>query len=205
MDTLFAVRNALRVLGRRLEERGTSLDVVIVGGAALMLGGHHQRPSEDVDVLAVVDGEQWSGPRPLPEDLVRDVRTIGMALGLPVDATHGQDWFNAGPAMLIQMILPDGMPDRCTTEQFHALTVRVPHRKDLIALKLLSASGMTLRRRREVDLTDLRTLQPTPDEWAHAISFSLRWNGLPDAFEVDLLPTLQELGARDAIAAWRAS
>jgi hypothetical protein len=74
------------------------------------------------------------GAVPLPPDLVAAAAEIGALFGLP-DA-----WLNPGPTDLLDDGLPDGYEQRLETQMFDALTVHVPGRVDLIALKLLAAS-----------------------------------------------------------------
>ena len=63
------LEGALRALGRPLADRGEAHTVVAIGGGALALRGLIPRPTEDIDLVAIVrDGELFTA-EPLPTSL----------------------------------------------------------------------------------------------------------------------------------------
>jgi hypothetical protein len=49
-----SLREALELIGAYLEDRGESLEVVGIGGSALLLLGMIERPTQDLDLVAEV-------------------------------------------------------------------------------------------------------------------------------------------------------
>lgn len=54
-----SLREALRALGEVLADRGLVHDVAVIGGGALLLSGHIERPTKDLDIVARVIGDTW--------------------------------------------------------------------------------------------------------------------------------------------------
>jgi len=111
------LRDALTALGELLVDRGETYDIVVIGGGALLLGGHIERPTKDLDVLARIEGDRWLSAQPLPDALRAAVADVGDAFGL------ARDWLNCGPTSLLAGGLPDGFPERLSIERFDALTL----------------------------------------------------------------------------------
>ena len=62
-----SLRDALIVLGDVLADRGLAFDLVIVGGGALLLSGQISRATNDLDVVARIEGEDaWVRAAPPP-------------------------------------------------------------------------------------------------------------------------------------------
>jgi len=95
-----SLREALTVLGEILNDRGLAHDIVVVGGGALLLSGHIDRPTKDLDVVARVENDKWTLAEPMPADLVEAVKDVAAALDL------APDWLNAGPTSLLEGGLP---------------------------------------------------------------------------------------------------
>jgi hypothetical protein len=87
-----ALESAVTALGDVLEQRGLAYDVVLIGGAALLLRGVIARPTKDVDLLGerLPSGEIVALDR-LPDPLARAVADVGRTFGL------APDWVNVGP------------------------------------------------------------------------------------------------------------
>lgn len=185
---------ALELLGKTLQARQVRLELVVIGGGALMLEGIIQRPSDDLDVVARREGDAWVSAEPFPEPVQRAVREVGQALGLSVAPTHEKDWLNAGPDVLRRRgMLPAGFFERLSTRSFDALTVHVASRIDLIHLKLLAATAADRGRRTHVDVQDLKQLAPSREELLSAARWVRDLDGRLDVVEVDLMPVLRRL------------
>jgi hypothetical protein len=130
----------LDALGQILEEQGLAADLVVIGAGALLLRGEIVRPTGDLDVVARVENGELEASQPFPEPLVRAVRRVGAALGLPYVPRDEKDWLNAGPSYLTTIGLPQGFEDRLTLRTYGSLTIRIAARIDLIAFKFFAAS-----------------------------------------------------------------
>jgi hypothetical protein len=178
------LREALTTLGELLEERSLSYEIVVIGGASLLLLGLIARPTADVDVLAWWNSGKHEKADGLPPELQAAVAEVGDALQL------GPRWLNTGPADLIDFGLPDGFEARTSVERFAALAVHLPARVDLISFKLYAvvdhgSSGK--------HMDDLRDLEPTSDELLDAARW-IRTHDPSDGLAVELLGALQFFG-----------
>jgi hypothetical protein len=126
---------ALQALGDVLGSRGHAFDLVVVGGAALLLRGVVSRPTKDGDVV----GERRPDgsiarldalPPPLAQAAIDVARAYGLA----------DDWLNLGPASLLDGPLPTGFAERLSPVAFGALRLWIAGREDLVALKLWAAA-----------------------------------------------------------------
>ena len=86
---------ALQALGDILLQRRLSFEIVAVGGSGLLLLGFIDRPTRDLDVVALVEEGRYVPARPLPAVLAEAVTDVADILGLP------PDWVNAGPTDLL--------------------------------------------------------------------------------------------------------
>jgi Ethanolamine utilization protein EutJ (predicted chaperonin) len=65
---------ALKLLGGVISERGEAYEVVVIGGAGLQMLGVIDRPTRDLDLLALLDGvELVEITGALPEGLQRAI------------------------------------------------------------------------------------------------------------------------------------
>lgn len=160
---------AFGALGDVLASRGYAYELVVVGGAALLLRGAVSRPTKDGDVV----GER----RPdgsiarldtLPRELARAALDVARAYGL------ADDWLNLGPASLLDGPLPDGFEARLSPVEFGALRLWVAGREDLVALKLWASADRWPAPGRH--LADLQALAPTADE----LRLAAHWTRLRD-------------------------
>jgi hypothetical protein len=161
------LRTALQRVGELLAAEGQAYAITLVGGAALALGGWVTRTTEDADILTFAEREGdrlVETPDPLPAPLVRAAELVAR------DGGMAPGWLNRGPAAQWRSGLPPGFGERITWHQFAALRVGLPHRRDLIALKLFAEVDRGGGTGRGVDLSDLRQLRPTDEEleWAAA-------------------------------------
>ena len=86
---------ALASLGAVLEARGLRYELVVVGGASLLLRRITSRPTKDVDVLGTRSAAgEVVALYGLPEPLAIAIADVGLTLGL------APDWLNLGPASL---------------------------------------------------------------------------------------------------------
>jgi hypothetical protein len=95
-----SVDSALAMLGFLLTARGFAFEIVVVGGSALLLLGIIDRPSADLDVLAIVQDRRYESARPLPPTLVDAARDVARVHGL------AKDWLNSGPTAQLVTGLP---------------------------------------------------------------------------------------------------
>ncbi len=156
---------AFRALGDVLGSRGYAFDLVVVGGAALLLRGTVSRPTKDGDVV----GER----RPdgsiarldaLPPELARAAIDVARASGL------ADEWLNLGPASLLDGPLPAGFEERLSPVEFGALRLWIAGREDLVALKLWASADRWPAPGRH--LADLQALAPTADELRRAAAWT---------------------------------
>lgn len=124
--------------GRRARggRRGEPSPRCVCGGAALNALGFVERPTLDVDVVALMgahaDGGKFlTSANPLPPKLV----TAAMRLASNLDL--GERWLNAGPTDLLRFGLPEGYETRLVTRRYgRSLTVSFLGQFDLVCLKL---------------------------------------------------------------------
>lgn len=179
----------LHALGEQLAAVGAELDLVVVGGSALLVLGLISRATKDVDVMAVrADGALVSAD-PLPPALVGASGRVARDFGLPVD------WLNSGPAGLMDFGLPEGFAERVEVREYGpALTVRFASRFDQIHFKLYAAVDASTPGKHAADL---RELAPTPEELVAAARWS-RTHDPSDGYREMLERALAYFGVGDA-------
>lgn len=169
MFNLDKLNDALKLLGARLElEKSSPVDIIVCGGASLIVTGLVTRTTKDVDVLAIIHHSANGKSAivesaPLPEALKRAAFQVSRDLGLD------ENWLNCSPTALIKYGLPDGFVERLQTKEYgELLTINFIGRLDQIHFKVYAAvdSGPG----RHVD--DLLTLKPTESE----IELAARWS-----------------------------
>jgi hypothetical protein len=162
------LRQALSALGAVLTDRGLAYEIVVVGGGGLLLLGIIQRPTKDLDAIALVEAGEYKLARPLPAAFREAIADTALALGL------AEDWLNPGPTDQLRQGLPDGFRDRTTTHVFGGLIVQLAGRFDQICLKLYAAADSGPRSKHVRDLLDL---DPSSEQLANAA----RWVKQQDA------------------------
>lgn len=171
------LREALGLLGSLLDATGVEVAIAVVGGSALLVGGHVTRATRDVDVVAFVDGEDLMGESPSSDALRRYVSAVALELGL------NSDWLNLGPISLLDAGLPEGFLSRCRVERYGGLLVYVADRFDLIHMKLFAAADQGPESKH---MHDLVMLVPTSEELEFARGWCLTQDvSEPFAREVD--------------------
>jgi len=188
-DPVTWLEDALAALGSLLEVRGLRYELVIVGGASLLLRGVIARPTKDVDVLgARIAGGGVELMAALPDHLAAAVADIALAYDL------ARDWLNLGPASLLDLGLPAGFEGRLEERRFGGLVAWIAGRFDLACLKLHAAADHWPVRDRH--LADLVLLAPTTGELRTAASWTQTHDPSP-AFASSLAAVLRSLGVED--------
>ncbi|MCE5204303.1 MAG: hypothetical protein ABFC80_06585 [Coriobacteriales bacterium] len=187
-DTLFAALDA------ELQRRSTALtEICVIGGSALNAAGFINRPTKDVDVLAV--GSRRGGrlllekSRPLPAVLIQASAAVAEQFQIE------PDWLNAGPADLMDHGLPVGFETRLVPRTYGpALTVHFAGRLDQICFKLYAAADVGGRH-----LVDLQALGPTEEEMRFALEW-VRQQDDSEGFRAQLAELFDYLGMSHVIA-----
>jgi len=153
------LEEALEALGQILADRGHHYEVVAIGGGGLLLLGHIIRMTKDLDLVALVESDQFISAKPLPVDLALAISEVGMQLQL------GKEWVNAGPSGLFDAGLPEGFKSRMKTLHYGGLTLHLAGRFDQICFKLYASVDQGPHSKH---FADLKLLEPTEAELAQA-------------------------------------
>jgi hypothetical protein len=163
IDSMQAADDLLRALGEQLATQNERFTIAVVGGSALLALGLTSRATRDVDVLAIVDGDELTSAQPLPAALVGAAQTVARDFGL------SKDWLNPGPTSLLDLGLPEGFLERAQHRHYGpGLEVLFASRVDQIHLKLYA----TVDQGAGKHLKDLQALAPTERELLDAASWS---------------------------------
>ena len=163
IDSMQAADDLLRALGEQLATQNERFTIAVVGGSALLALGLTSRATRDVDVLAIVDGDELTSAQPLPAALVGAAQTVARDFGL------SKDWLNPGPTSLLDLGLPEGFFERAQHRHYGpGLEVLFASRVDQIHLKLYA----TVDQGAGKHLKDLQALAPTERELLDAASWS---------------------------------
>jgi hypothetical protein len=187
---------ALHLLGEFLADGSRApVWLVVGGGSALLAQRLSNRPTKDVDVMAL---REWEGnvisAYPLPEPVKQAAAKVATELLLD------PNWLNGAASLhgFDLSLLPTSFwQDLDTRDYGQFLKVSFIGRPGLILLKLSAALGRDQRR----DIEDLLKLKPTATETEE----SLRWifqHLLGTTTHPKLHPLLQELGHDDLIPAF---
>jgi hypothetical protein len=157
---------ALQLLGNVLAaRRAPGFWLVVCGGSALLAQEIISRSTEDVDILALRDGEGGVDVAfPMPPSLKEAAAAVADELNL------GGNWLNTAASMHFPDLhtLPASFwQDLDTRDYGDHLKISFVTRAGQIQLKMYAA----LNRAKPRDLDDLRILAPTSDETVA----SLRW------------------------------
>jgi hypothetical protein len=178
----------LLALGEQLQARGARYHLIVVGGSALLALGLVDRPTKDVDVVAIGKGNTPAPPSPLPKDLVAARDTVARDFGL------AQEWLNDGPASLLDFGLPQGFMARAERREYGpALTVSFASRVDQIHFKLYATVDQGPGKHER----DLRGLEPTSAELVKAARWT-RTHDPSEGYREGLTAVLRSLGVEDA-------
>ncbi len=186
-----SIERALSLLDAELEARGAaSVELVVVGGAAMSVLGFIARPTKDVDVLGVRDVVGFERePRIVKHSLLPDpipAAASAVAKALAIDP----GWLNSGPADLLDHGLPHGFETRLVKRQYGSrLAVCFASREDLIALKVYAAADSGVGRHTD----DLAALEATCAELIAGAKWACTHDRSP-AFRGMLLALLDYFG-----------
>ena len=178
----------LTALSEQLAARGQHYELVVVGGSGLLAQGFTDRPTKDVDVVALWDAGSLRKAEPLPQDLIDASNRVARDFGLP------ENWLNPGPADLMDFGLPKGFLDRVQTQKFgDGLTVHFASRLDQIHFKLYALVDQGAGKHEQ----DLRALTPTAQELIQAGRWT-RTHDPSEGFREMLERVLRYLGVENA-------
>jgi hypothetical protein len=158
------------LLGALLAQRTSDpVSLVICGGSALIALGLIPRATQDVDIVALLDGGKLVSSVPLPEALVESGRLVAQEMALPAD------WLNAGPSSIFNETLPNqgfpnGFQNRLTRRDFGpVLSIYFVSRLDQVHFKFYAAVDQGGP---SPHLTDLVGLNPTDEELRAAVDWA---------------------------------
>lgn len=181
-----SLEEALEMLGQLLHDRGHHYEVVAIGGGGLLLIGLIDRPTKDLDLVAMRAGDALAPVGVLPAPLREAVEDVARVLEL------APNWLNGGPDSLLRFGLPDGFLGRLEQRVFGALVISLASRFDQIHFKLYAAADDRPGGKHHVDL---QRLQPTHAElraaarWAQthdpSDGFTVMLGGVLRAFGID--------------------
>jgi hypothetical protein len=187
IDSAQATDDLLRALGEQLAAQREHFTIAVVGGSALLALELVSRATRDVDVLAIVDGEELMSAQPLPAALAGAAHTVARDFGL------SEDWLNPGPTSLLDLGLPEGFFERAQHRRYgRGLAVLFASRLDQIHLKLYA----TVDQGTGKHLNDLQTLAPTEQELLDAAHWS-RTHDPSDGYRRVLASVLAHFGIAD--------
>lgn len=182
------LEEALTLLGAVLSDRGHHFAVVAVGGAGLQLIGIIDRPTRDIDLVALIEGDQLVSPgRDLPATLAEAVADVARVLDL--DST----WMNSGPASLLDLGLPDGFRARLERRAYGGLELSLASRFDQIHFKLYAAADDAPGGKHHVDLKRLR---PSAEELRVAAAWA-KTHDVSNDFARMIADVLRDFGVEE--------
>ncbi len=179
---------ALFLLEARLRQaRAEPQQIVVCGGAALILTGMIPRTTGDVDVVALMKAGVLTDPDPLPAALQNAAADVAAIVGID------PGWLNNAPGHgeggLYQMGLPQGFVERLQRKDYGThLKVWFISRFDQIHFKLYAAID-----RGGYHVEDLRALEPTSED----LIVAARWcvtHDVSQPFRELLRSFLKEIG-----------
>jgi alkylhydroperoxidase family enzyme len=151
-----SLERALELLGDLLADRDQHFEVVAIGGGGLQLIGVIDRPTKDIDLVALIEGGKLVGAGTFPAALAEAIADVARSLNLSAD------WMNGAPASLLDSGLPAGFQDRLEHRKYgRGLDLSLASRFDQIHFKLYAATDDAPGGKHHVDL---KKLQPSPQE-----------------------------------------
>lgn len=183
-----ATDRLLSALSEQVAALGQRFELVVVGGSALLALGLIERPTRDVDLIALRTGDDLGTAKPLPPALEAARDRVARDFALPAE------WLNPDPTALLEFGLPKGFSDRLERRDYgDDLTVDFASPYDQIHFKPYALVDQGPGKQE----ADLRALSPTEDELLAAA----RWSQLDDpseGYERVLREVLTQCGIRDA-------
>ncbi len=178
----------LSALGEQLDATQAHLEIVVIGGSALLALGLIERTTRDVDLVALLEDGGLVDPKPLPEALLAARGRVAADFGLD------EEWLNAAPSALLDFGLPQGFVARLESRRYSpSLTVHLASRFDQIHFKLYALVDQGPGKHD----ADLQALAPTRNELLQAARWSITHDP-SDGFRQQLLAVLEYLGVEDA-------
>lgn len=159
-------------LGEALEEAGADkMDILVCGGMALMMQELiPTRATTDIDGIGFVKKYEESVVLEFPE--TRKAFTDARARVAAAN-NLGKRWINFQSRTLIDNGLPGGIIERAFIKEYgKRLRVRFCSRLDIVALKMYAAADP----KRDVDLSDLQSLEVTLEEAEFGARYCLEKN-----------------------------
>lgn len=182
------LEEALSLLGTLLSDRGQHFAVVAVGGGGLQLIGVIDRPTKDIDLVALITGDSLVNPgASLPQTLAEAVADVARVLELD------PAWMNSGPASLLNLGLPDGFQARLEHRIYGGLQLSLASRFDQIHLKLYAAADDAPGGKHHVDLKRLR---PSHEELRTAAAWA-KTHDASEAFAEIVADVLRDFGVEE--------
>lgn len=178
------LENALVMLGQRLLRSKQYYDVVAIGGGSLVLLGYIDRTTRDLDLVAVMKDGHLVSAKPLPNELLKEIATVGAALEI------GEYWINGGPTSLLEAGLPEGFEERLVIRRYDGLTVHFAGRLDQVCFKLYAAVDQGPDSKH---FADLKRLEPSHQELLIAKKWCLTQD-VSAEFSIILEQALSALG-----------
>lgn len=166
------LEKALVALGAVLADQGAQHELFVIGGGSLLLTAFIERPTEDIDVVALGRGADMISAEPLPDDLAEAIVDVANLFGL------ASNWLNAGPTRLLDFGLPRGFRGRTKRTDYGGLVVHHAGRLDQVCFKFYATVDQGPRSKHA---QDLRALEPSKEELEAAAHWS-RTHDTSDAF-----------------------
>jgi hypothetical protein len=183
----------LAALAAELEASGAErLHLVVCGGAALNALGLIERPTLDVDVVALIEAHAGAPTTltpadPMPAALVAAAARVASNFDLP------DHWLNPGPTELLRFGLTAGFEGRLVRRRYgRVLDVSFLGRFDLVCLKLYALADTGPGKHEQ----DLRALAPSAGELEEAARWCRGHDPSP-GFLACIRNALLSLGAND--------
>ena len=170
-----------------MQDRGLRYELAIIGGGGLMMLGLINRPTRDLDVVALVHASEMHNADPLPDELQQAVRDVAEVHDVD------ENWLNPGPTDLLRHGLPKGFMERATTRAYGSLTLQIASREDQVFFKLFAAVDSSPRSKHTADL---RLLNPSREELLAAARWA-RTHDPSEGFRTLLHSALVQLGVTD--------
>jgi hypothetical protein len=182
-----AADRLLSALAEQLAAAGQRYEPIVIGGSGLLALGIIERPTRDVDLLALRSDDELGSAKPLPAGLEAARDRVARDFSLPAD------WLNPGPTDLLDFGLPEGFTDRLERRDYgECLTVYFASRYDQIHFKLYALVDQGPGKHED----DLRALSPTEEE----LSAAARWtrsHDPSDGYAKILRDVLAHMGVED--------
>jgi len=165
------------------------IELVVCGGAALIISRLVSRSTHDVDIIAIAHMKgssiQFLKTTRLPRCFKALVTEIGLELGIV------GDWLNFAASPLLEFGLPVGIATRLKTKSYGpCLTIYLISRLDQVSLKTYAAMDP---QQGERHLSDLLDLKPSAQEVRTAVAW-LVGKKVSKQFKICLKQVLERIG-----------